>query len=44
MSWAWLRAAAGDAMSRVDIGKAWRAALDPNGTPQKITVSDTPDA
>ena len=36
--------AAGDVVSRVDIRKAWRAALDRNGTPQKITVSDTPDA
>jgi L,D-transpeptidase ErfK/SrfK len=38
------RAAAGDAMARVDIRKVWRAALDRNGIPQKITVSDTPDA
>ena len=36
--------AAGDAMARVDIRKVWRAALDRNGIPQKITVSDTPDA
>lgn len=39
-----VRAAAGDAMARVDIRKVWRAALDRNGIPQKITVSDTPDA
>ena len=39
-----VRAAAGDDMARVDIRKVWRAALDRNGVPQKITVSDTPEA
>ncbi len=39
-----VRAAAGDDLSRVDIRKVWRIALDRTGVPQQITISQDPGA